>query len=121
MPIVSSIITIIILGFTFTLIDGIASKPEPFKGYVVDMHYKGESNSSGAGYGITSSGKSGIIVASEFEEGMFLIIVKTEKGEVVTVECDPELYYKKVIGDKIDCVANKGYFTGISWSLQGIR
>ena len=32
MPIVSSIIAIIILGLTFLLIDGIASKPDPFYG-----------------------------------------------------------------------------------------
>lgn len=43
-PILSSIIAIFILGLVFLLIDGIASKPEPFYGSVIDKHYKAERN-----------------------------------------------------------------------------
>ena len=121
MPIVSSIIAIVILGLAFILIDGIASKPESFYGSVVDKHYKAERNSTGTGYGMTSSGKSGIIVTSEHEDEKFLIMVKTESGKVVTVECEPEVYYQKEVGQKIDCNAYKGYFTGWTWSLHGVR
>ena len=121
MPIVSSIIAIIILGLTFLLIDGIASKPEPFYGSVIDKHYKAERNITGTGYGMTSNGTSGVIVTSEHECEKFLLMVKTENGNVVTVECEPELYYEKQIGQKIYCKAYKGFFTGSTWSMYGVR
>jgi len=121
MPIVSSIIAIVILGLAFILIDGIASNPESFYGSVVDKHYKAERNSTGTGYGMTSSGKSGVIVTTEHEDEKFLIMVKTESGKVVTVECKPEAYYQKEVGQKIDCNAYKGYFTGWTWSMHGVR
>lgn len=121
MPIVSSLIAIFILGLAFLLIDGIASKPELFYGIVIDKHYKAERNSVGTGYGITSSGGNGVIVTSEHESEKFLLIVKTENGNVVTVECEPELYYEKQVGQEIDCKAYKGYFTGSIWSMYGVR
>lgn len=121
MPIVSSLIAIFILGLAFYLIDVIPSKPEPFYGSVIDKHYKAERNSTGTGYGMTSSGKSAVIVTSEHESEKFLLIVKTESGQVVTVECEPTLYYEKQVGQKIDCKAYKGFFTGSTWSMYGVR
>ena len=121
MPIVSSLIAIFILGLAFFLIDGIASKPEPFYGSVIDKYYKAERNITGTGYGMTSSGKNGVIVTSEHESEKFLLMVKTDNGKVVTVECEPELYYEKQVGQKIDCKAYKGFFTGSTWSMYGVR
>jgi hypothetical protein len=121
LPIMSSLVAIFILGFAFFLIDGIASKPEPFYGSVIDKHYKAERNSTGTGYGITRSGEGGVIVTSEHESEKFLLMVKTESGQVVTVECDPTLYYEKQVGQKIDCKAYKGFFTGLTWSMHGVR
>ena len=121
MPIVSSIIAIFILGIAFILIDVIESKPEPFYGSVIDKHYKAERNSTGFGYGMTSGGKSGVIVTSENESEKFLVMIKTETGKVVTVECEAELYYEKQVGQKFDCNAYKGLFTGWTWSMHGVR
>jgi len=121
MPIVSSIIAIVVLGLAFILVDGIASKPEAFYGSVIDKHYKAERNSTGTGYGMTSSGIIGFIGTSEHESEKFLVMVKTETGKVVTVECEAELYYAKQVGQKIDCNAYKGFFTGLTWSLYGVR
>jgi hypothetical protein len=121
MPIVRSLITIFILVLTFFLIDGIASKPEPLYGSVIDKHYKAERNSTGTGYGMTISGKSDVIVTSEYEIEKFLLMVKTDNGKVVNVECEPELYYEKQVGQKIDCKAYKGFFTGSTWSMYGVR
>lgn len=118
---VSSIIAIFVLVLAFLLIDVIASKPDPFYGSVIDKHYKAERNSTATGYGMTSSGKSGVIVTSEHESEKFLLMVKNENGNVVTVECDPELYYEKQVGQKIHCKAYKGYFTKTTWSMYGVR
>lgn len=120
-PIISTLMAIFILGLVFFLIDGIASKPELFYGNVIDKHYKPEINSTGTGYGITGGGKGGLIVTSEHEREKFLLMVKTEANQVVTIECEPNLYYEKQIGQKIECEAHKGYFTGITWSMYGIR
>lgn len=121
MPIVSSIIAIVILGFAFILIDGIASKPEAFYGNVIDKHYKAERTSVGTGTAFSSNGGVGVITTTEIDPAEFLIMVKTESGQIVTVKCEPELYYEKEIGERIDCNAYKGLFTGMVWSLYGVR
>ena len=119
--VLGSLIAISILGLAFFLIDEIASKPEPFYGIVIDKHYKAERNSTGTGYGMTSSGKGGVIVTFEHESEKFILMVKTENGKVVTIECEPELYYEKQVGQKIYCKAYKGFFTGSNWSMYGVR
>lgn len=121
MPIASGLIAIFILTTAFFLIDGIASRPVPFHGTVIDKHYKAERRSSGIGYGMISSGPSGVIATSEHEGEKFLLMVKTEGGQIVTVECEPRLYYKKQVGQKIDCKAYKGLFTGATWSMYGVH
>lgn len=121
MPIVSIFIAIFILVFTFFLIDGIASKPEPFYGIIIDKHYKAERNSTSTGYVMPISGESGVIVTSEYESEKFLLMVKIEDVQVVTVECEPTLYYEKQVGQKIYCKAYKGFFTGSIWSMYGVR
>lgn len=120
-PIFTSIIAILVLSTVFLLIDGLASKPEVFYGNVIDKHYKAERNSSGTGYGMTTNGKSGVILTSESEPEEFLIMVKTKSGKIVTVKCKPELYYDKQIGDKIECNSYKGLFTGFVWSNRGSK
>ena len=121
MPIVSSIIAIVILATAFFLIDGIASKPEAFYGNVIDKHYKAERTSVGTGTAVGSNGNVGVVTTTEVDPEEFLIMVKTESGKIVTVNCEPELYYEKEIGERIDCNAYKGLFTGIVWSSYGIR
>lgn len=121
MPIVSSIIAIVILAIAFFLIDGIASKPEAFYASVVDKHYKAERTSVGTGTAVGSNGNVGVVTTTEVDPEEFLIMVKTESGKIVTVKCEPELYYEKEIGQRIDCNAYKGLFTGMVWSLYGVR
>ena len=120
-PVFSSLMAIIVLGLVFLLIDGIASKPYPFDGIVMDKQYKAEVNSTGTGYGIMSNGKSGMIITHQHEEEEFLLMVKTSNKEVVTVKCSAGLYYEKEIGQKIECNASKGFFTGKVLSMHGIR
>lgn len=121
MPIVSSIMAIVFFGIVFVITDSLVLNSEIYNGYVVDKRYQAESNKIGTGVGVSSSGKSAIVITSESEPEKFLIMVKTEDGKISTVKCSPELYYKKEIGDKIQFKANKGMFTGIVWSLRGVK
>ena len=121
MPIVSSLMLIFILGLVFVTIDGLASKPEPFTGSVIDKYYQAEKNSTSTGFGTTSDGKSGVIVTTQHANQKFLLMVKNENGNIVTVECTSELYYEKQIGQQIYCKAYKGFFTGSIWSMHGIK
>lgn len=121
MPIVSSIIAILILGLAFILIDGLASKPEAFYGKVIDKQYKAERTNVGTGTAVVSNGGVGVVTTTEVDPEEFLIMVKTESEKIVTVKCEPELYYQKELGERIDCNAYKGLFTGMVWSLYGVR
>ena len=121
MPISSSIISIIILATVFFLIDATASKPQAFEGNVIDKYYKAESYNTGTGIGVTSSGKAGVVMTSERESEKFILMVKTKNKKIVTVNCEPELYYKKKIGELIEYNAYKGFFTGIVWVFLGVR
>jgi hypothetical protein len=120
-PIDSIIISIIILVFSFIIIDGIASKPETFFGNVIDKQYNAGYNITGTGYDMSTTGKVGVIVTHEYKREGFLLMIKTEKGMILTVECDPELYYEKKIGQKIYYNDYKGFFTGLSWSIYCFR
>lgn len=121
MPVISSILIIFLLGIPFLLIDVFASKTEPFNGIVIDKHYKAEINSTGTGSGMIGNGKSAMMMTHQHESEQFLLMVKTNDNKVVTVECKPELYYEKIIGQKIDCNINKGFFTGLNWSVEGVK
>lgn len=119
------LIVLLTLGLGFILVDVFASKPEAFCGIVVDKQYKAESSSNGVGvgvgYGATNSVNTTVIVTSQHENEKFLVMVKTGNGKIVTVNCKSELYYKKEVGQKIDCNAYNGCFTGLTWEMQGVR
>lgn len=121
MPILSSIIALLFSGVLFIIVDMINSDSEPFYGVIVDKHYKAEINSTGTGYGMTSSGKMGMVTTSQRESEDFLVMVKTDRGGIYTVSVSAELYYEKEIGNKIDCVKHIGLFTGIVWGYKGIK
>jgi hypothetical protein len=121
MKIISIVIAIFIAGLAFFLVDLIASRPKPFSAIVVDKHYKPSITTTGSGYGVTSSGKVGVIVTSQHESEEFLLIVKKINGNIVTVKCRPELYYKKQVGNKINCQEYSGRFTGMTYSLDGVE
>jgi hypothetical protein len=120
-PISGSIISILFLGIIFLLVDVFFSVPESFNGIVIDKHYKQEINTTGTGYGMTNNGQSGVIMTSQHESEKFLLMVKTESGQIFTVECSPELYYEKKLNQKINCNSYKGYFTKNIWSNYGVN
>jgi hypothetical protein len=121
MPVIGSIIALILFGLVFICIDGLMSKPEFYSGNVIDKHYSAESHRTGTGIGFTSSGQTGVVMTSEREPEKFLLMVKTKTGNVVTAKCKPELYYEKEIGQEIEFAIYKGRFTGMSWSVRGVR
>jgi hypothetical protein len=112
------LIFVLIIGFV--LIDIIAIQTEPFEGIVIDKNYKAKVNSFGTGYGIANNGKSDLILSSQYESEKFLLMVKIENGDIVTVKCDPKLYYKKSIKDRLNCNAYKGFLSGITYLTYGV-
>ncbi len=116
-----SILALILFGLVFICMDGLMSKPEFYSGNVIDKHYSAESHRTGTGVGVTSSGQTGVVMTSEREPEKFLLMVKTKAGNVVTARCKPELYYEKEIGQEIEFAIYKGRFTGVSWSVRGVR
>jgi hypothetical protein len=116
-PIISFLFIVTLALFVFLSIDAICSKPSAFSAIVVDKHYKSKSNKTGTGF-TSTNGQTGFITISESEPEKFIIILKDNNGKILTEYCTPELYYKKAIGDKINCINYKGFFTNFSWSLK---
>jgi hypothetical protein len=121
MPVISSILLLILLGFVFICLDVFFAKSVYDSGNVVDKHYSAESHKTGTGVGVTSSGQTGVVITSSSEPEKFLLIIKTNSGKVITAKCEPELYYQKEIGNQIEVAICKGRFTGLTWSIYGIR
>lgn len=115
------ILTLIFLFLIFIITDSFFSKPVAFTGLVVDKHYKAESVRTGTGIVNTTQGVTGIVTTTEWDPEEFLIMVKTDNGNVVTAKCKPELYYAKEKGQPIDCYWSKGYFTGWQWSVYCLK
>ena len=85
MPIVSSIISIVILAIAFFLIDGIASKPEAFYGNVIDKHYKAERTSVGTGTAVGSNGNVDVVTTTEVDPEE--VVEVFQYGFVICVGC----------------------------------
>lgn len=120
-PILSVILFLCFLGLSVFLLDGISCKTKTLRGNVIDKHYKPEQNSTGTGYGMTSNGQNGVIVTHEYEHEKFLLILKSRGGKIFTVESNPELYYKKQIGDPVRFDVYLGRITGIEYGSLAIR
>jgi len=118
MPIISTLISLLLFGLIFILIDGICSEKQPFSGIVVDKHYKAESTSVGTGVVNTGNG-SGVVTMVETDPEKFLVMVRTKDGQIFTVECEPTLYYAKNMNDEIYCHHQIGLFTKSIWSSYG--
>ena len=120
-PILSSIISLVILFVVFLLIDGIFSKPVYFSAIVMDKHYKAESTKIGTDVVTTSNGGTGIVTTTETEPEEFLVMVKNNNGKILTAKCEPEIYYSKEKGQRIECYWSKGLFSGWQWSVHGVK
>lgn len=112
----------LILGFVvLVLVDVFCGRCVEYNAVVVDKHYKAEENSYGVGSSIGANGQVGIVSTSEHESEKFLLMVKKENDEIVTTECEPELYYQKKIGDTVLCNMHLGRFSGADWSNETIK
>ncbi len=119
-PLFSSTILILILGIAFILIEIFFCNKETFYGKVMDKQYKSETTSVGTGTIVNPNGSVGVVTTNVDPEE-FLIMVKTENGKIVTVKCEPELYYEKQIGEQIEFNVCKGFLTKTIWLYRGVK
>jgi hypothetical protein len=121
MPIIGIIVTLMVLVFLFVLVDGAASIPTSLSGEVVGKHYEPMRTSIGNGNGLGNEGGVVTTTTTEITPEKFLIMVKTENDEIITVKCSPELYYREKVGDTIDLYVYEGFFTGINYGAYGVQ
>jgi hypothetical protein len=119
MSIITTTLMVFVILFAFISLDGLLPTAEYHSGHVVDKHYTAESKRTGTGFGVTGGGQTGVIITTEREPENYLLMVRAENGEIVTVKCEPELYYEKEIGEPVEFVVYKGWFTGMSWGARG--
>jgi len=112
-----SVFILAILLISFILIDENCGKTETHKATLIDKQYNAEQNSIGSGYGMTTSGQSGMIITSSHEDEKFILIVKTKGGAIKSIQCTSKEYYSKQLGQTIEYNQNKGYFTNKNWKI----
>lgn len=115
------IFLIIIICFTFKIIDIVGSKTELHNAIVIDKNYVAERKSVGNGTSINSDGTIGIVQTNEVSLEQFLLIVETNNGHIFTVKCNPELYYYKNLGDQIQIKIYKGLLTNAIHNIKTIK
>lgn len=120
-PIIGTILTLLLAGLIFIIVDDLCSKPVYFQGTVIDKQYKGETNSTGIGTGVASNGQVGTVITSQHEDEKFLLIVQDATGEISTAECEAKLYYSKQINAPVRCYWLKGKFTPINYGIYGLE
>lgn len=105
------IFALIVLLIVLFLIDMFFSKPIITNGIVLDKQYYPGQVSIGTGVGTNSSGNSTIITTTQVTSEKFVIIVRKENNQIVTVESNAKKYYASKIGDLIDFNTYYGVFT----------
>lgn len=115
------ILWVILAFIAFVLVDVIFINRVEYTGIVIDKHYKSEQSSYGVGSAIGANGQVGVVSTYQHEDEKFLIMVKQVSGQIVTTESEPELYYKKQIGDSVLYKSFLGRFTGIDWYNETIK
>ena len=120
LPVISSLMALFLITLAFIFRDGLLLKPESYSGTIIDKHYSSETHRKGSGVVITNSGNAHV-VTTEKEPEKFILIIKSENGEVVTAKCKPELYYEKEIGQPIKFEIYKGRFSGKYWDVRAVR
>lgn len=120
LPMLEIFLFIFFLGLAFILVDVFCTETHEFSGVVLDKHYKAEKTAIGTGIVSTPQGIGAVTTVSIDPEN-FLVMVKAEDGSIYTAECSPEIFYSKERGSRIVCKKNKGVFTGLVWSIEGVK
>lgn len=119
--IMGGVILLFLAFIGLAICDFIFAKSEILKGEIADRYYKAESLHIGTGTGIGTNGGVTTVTTYEVDPEEFLLIVKDDSSNVISVECSPKLYYQKKVGEELKYRVYKGYFTGIEWFNRGVE
>ena len=104
-------------GLIFLITDIAITNPEPGLGILVDKHYKPEHNTTSVGVVYTSNGANIVSTGSQDNEA-YILMVKSQSGKIIKINCNPEQYYDYKLNDSIKYVISKGVFTDTDWFIK---
>lgn len=107
-----------VLFLCLLVVDCFYHTKEEFKCTVVDKHYKASSESVGTGNVIGSNGVVSVVSTYEYESEKFILIVETLENEIITIECDPKVYYSLNKESKIVAYHMIGNLFGFNWGAK---
>jgi len=120
----NTVIAVIVVSLTIFFailgIDLASMEQEISTGTIVDKHYKAERTSTGSGVAVGSNGKVAPVVITEHEDEDFLLMIERD-SIIATINCEPEFYYKKEIGDVVKFASYRGGVFGGVWSKKIIE
>lgn len=114
------LLIIIVALVIFLLVDIFCSKPKRFTGEIIDKQYKAESASTNTGVVTNSNGNTTVITTTEFNPEKWILIVKKQDGEIITVKSSSEIYYSKSIGESVDFDTYFGLFTKYNYGSTAV-
>jgi hypothetical protein len=120
-PVLGVLLIAGMLALVFFIADAGINIQKFFFGVVIDKRYTPETTSTGVGTGVTSNGKPAAVVTTSHQNEKFLLMAKCENGKVFTVECSPEIFYTKSVGDTLFFTTSNGLFTGNTYSIKSTK
>ena len=112
------IVVLSVLFLCLLLVDSLYYTREEFKCTVVDKHYKASSESVGTGNAIGGKGGVSVVSTYEYEPEKFILIVETLEHEIITIECDPKVYYSLNKESKTVAYHMIGNLFGFNWGAK---
>jgi hypothetical protein len=112
---------LLILSIYFIVHDSVFSNPIRLNGVIVDKQYEAEHNNVSTGTAVTSDGKVGVVTTHNHESEKYILIVRNQQNEIVSVDCEPKLYYSKKIGQTVIYDDYQGYFSGFSYGEEAVK
>lgn len=110
-----------ILSLYLMIHDGMFCNTIRLNGVVVDKQYEPEHDNVSTGTAVSSDGKVGVVTTHNHESEKYILIVRNQQNEIVSVDCEPKLYYSKKIGQTVIYDDYQGCFSGLSYGEEAVK
>lgn len=118
MKILYSVIAVLFLTIILLSVDKGFGKPVQFTGKLIDKHYSNSTVSVGTGVGIDPYGRSVVVTTTQIKPEEWILIIRKQDGQIVSVNCSDSIFYSKAINENIDFITYYGLIFGCEYNSE---